>query len=113
MCHLGGIGIAMQSDTVALECEWGTGAPIQVAEVHCNTPIHGALAESIAIQMDEFFTLYCNMATSTVGRIVVVEEEWVFKKVVEMLVVLDGGGGRTSLGRDGFCWLKEGMGLVW
>ena len=46
-------------------------------------------------------------------RIVVVEEGWVFKEVVEMLVVLDGGGGRTSLGRDGFCWLKEGMGLVW
>ena len=59
----------MRSDTIALECEWGTGAPIQVAEVHCNTPIHGALAESIAIRTDEFFTLYCNMATSTVGSL--------------------------------------------
>ena len=55
----------MRSDTVALECEQGTGAPIQVAEVHCNTPIHGALAESIAIRTDEFFTLYCNTATWT------------------------------------------------
>ena len=59
------IGIAMRSDTVALECEQGTGAPIQVAEVHCNTPINGALAESIAIRTDEFFTLYGNTATWT------------------------------------------------
>ena len=29
-----------------------------------------------------------------------------------MLVVLEGGGGRTGLGGDGFRWPKEGMGFV-
>jgi hypothetical protein len=36
----------------------------------------------------------------------VVVEKPMFKEVVEMLVVLEGGGGRTSLGRDGCCIRK-------
>ena len=39
-------------------------------------------------------------------------EERVSEEAMEMLLLLEGGGGRTGLGGDGCRWPKDGMGLV-